>query len=207
MDAEAVGQGHRHFAAVFMGDAGAFADRVLGKRRVPEIAFEIGDSRVGNHGGLDIARSELDAGAEIGVHRALAVFGHEDHRARGRRMRIERLRFEMHALCTDVVGKDLSELVVGDLAEIGGPAAEAGDTRRRIAGAAAGGFKRRPHARIEQLCPLRIDQVHRTLDDAVVDKKRIVAAGDDIHDRIADREHVEFRHSEPPGMFVSAGVR
>ena len=122
-------------------------------------------------------------------------------------MRVERPGLEMHALGANVVGEDLAELIVGDLAEIGGLAAEARHARRRIAGAAAGSFERRPHARIEKFGSIGIDQVHRALDDAVVDQEIIVAARDDIDDRIADRQHVETRHQKVVPVLVIAGIR
>jgi stage V sporulation protein SpoVS len=74
----------------------------------------------------------------------------------------------MNPLRADVVIEDLAKLVLGHLAEIGRPAAKAGNARRRVAGAAARGFDRRSHARIQKLGPVRVDQVHRALDDGVV---------------------------------------
>ena len=61
-------------------------DGFLGARRIPQVAFEIRYLRVRHHIGLDVLGSELDTGAEIGVHRALAIGRDEDHRPRrGRR--------------------------------------------------------------------------------------------------------------------------
>ena len=74
-------------------------------------------------------------------------------------------------------------------------AAEAGDARRRVAGAAARSLDRRPHAAVEQGGSLGVDEVHRALDDAVLDEERIVAFGDDVDDRIADAQHVVLAHS------------
>ncbi|KMS94598.1 hypothetical protein BVRB_019780, partial [Beta vulgaris subsp. vulgaris] len=163
-----VGQGHRHFPTVRTGNFRTFADGILGKWRVPEVTLEIRDLGIGNHLRLDIVRPKFDAGAEIGVHRALAVFGDEDHRACGRRYR--------------------------------SLAPKAGNAGGRIAGAAARGFEGWPHAGIEKLGAVRINQVHGTLDDAVVNQKSVVATRDNVHDGIANRQNVECRHQEPPGM-------
>ena len=194
VDAERIRQRHRHFAPGGMRQLRRLPDRFLGARRVPQIALEIGDRGARSLVGLDVFRAELDAGAEIGVHRALAVRRDEDHRARRRRLALERPGVEGDALGMDVVGVDFAERIVRHLAEEGGATAEAGDTRRRVAGAAAGGLDRRAHAAVEQLGAPGVDQVHGALDDAVRLEKRFVALGDDVDNRIADAKHVIFRH-------------
>ncbi|MCY1244070.1 hypothetical protein D9M72_571230 [compost metagenome] len=102
--------------------------------------------------------------------------------------------------------EDLAELVARGLAEVGGATAKAGDTGCRIAGAAAGRFDGRAHARVQQPGSFGIDEVHGALYDAVFIEKGIVAARDDINDGIADRQHVVFCH-EPRPVSVMAGVR
>jgi hypothetical protein len=93
----------------------------------------------------------------------------------------------MNALRADIVAEDLAQLIVGDLAEIGRTAAETGDAGGGVAGAAARG--------LEQFRALGVDQVHRPLDDGIVDEKGLVAAGDDIDNRIADAQDVKLAHS------------
>ncbi len=106
------------------------------------------------------------------------------------------------------MGVDFAERIVGHLAEEGGAAAEAGDARRRVAGAAAGGLDRRAHAAVEQLGAPGVDQVHRPLDDAVGLEERLVALGDDVDNGIADAKHVIVRHQclrQQPPAFCHAG--
>ena len=179
----------------------ALEDRFLGARRVPEIAFEIGDLGGGNHLRLHILRAKLDAGAEIGVHRALAIGRDEDHRAGGGRKGVLRLRCVMHALGANVVGEDAAQLILGHLAEIGRLATEACDACRRVARAAAGSFDGRSHARIEQFGALGVDEVHRCLGYIVVDEKVFFAPRDDINDRIANRQDVIRGHCQALSMF------
>ncbi|KNA03684.1 hypothetical protein SOVF_206750 [Spinacia oleracea] len=197
-DAETVGQRHGNFAAIFMRNAGAFANGVLGARRIPQVTFEIGDLGLRHDVVFDVFRAKIDASAKIGVHRTLAVFGDEDHRTGGRRKRAFRLRFEIDALRADIVLEDFSELVFGDLAEIGGLAAEIRNARGRVAGTSARGFESRPHQRIKQLGPFRIDEVHRAFGNGIVVEKAIIAARDDVDDGIADSQYVEFRHRPYP---------
>ncbi|MNX91055.1 hypothetical protein D3C86_1231230 [compost metagenome] len=181
-----------------MGNAGAFADGVLGARRVPQVTLEVGDFRIRHHILFHIFRTEIDAGTEIGVHRSLAVFGHEDHGAGGRREGAFRFRFEIDTLGADIVLEDFSELVFRHLAEIGGLTAEIRHACRRVASAAAGGFKSRPHKRIKQFGAFRVDEVHRTFGNGIVVEKAIIAAGDNVDDGIADSQYVEFRHRPYP---------
>ncbi len=94
-------------------------------------------------------------------------------------------------------GEDIAQLVPGDLAEIGGLAAEIGHTRRRISGAAAGGFECRSHLPVQKLRALRIDEVHRALHDIVFFDEAFRAGGNDIDNRIADRQHVKRGHGTP----------
>ncbi len=177
-----------------MGDAGAIADRILGARRIPEIALEIGDLRLGNDLRLDVFRAKLDACTEIGIHGTLTIFGDEDHRAGGGRKGAARLGLEMDALSADIVLEDLAELIFGHLAEIGCRCAKVGNARCRIACTSARRFQCRTHERVEQFRALRIDQVHRALGNGVIDEETVIAARNNIHDGVANGQYVEFCH-------------
>ena len=61
--------------------------------------------------GIDVLRAELHAGAEIGLHGALRIGGHEDETARGGRPGCRGRCGEMHAEALDVVAEDPAELV------------------------------------------------------------------------------------------------
>ena len=62
-----------------------------------------------------------------------------------------------------VVAEDAAELVVADLADEGGLAAQAGDADGGVGGRAAGDLDRRAHGRVELLGPLGVDQGHGAL--------------------------------------------
>jgi len=194
IDAEAVRQGHRNFAAGLVRMLGGQPYRLLSAWRVPEIALEIGHLCACRLVGFHVLRSKLDAGAEIGVHRAFAIRRHEDHRTRRWRLAFQRLGIESDALGSDVVGIDAAKLVVGDLAEECRAATKACDAGSRVARATARGLGRRAHAAVEQIGPLRIDQVHRTLDDAVPGQERVVALRYDVDDGVADAKNVVLAH-------------
>ncbi len=103
VDAERIRQRHGETALVPVGNSGGKADGVLGARRVPQIALEIGDAGRRDDVGVDILGAEFDAGAEIGVHRTLAVRGDEDHRARRRRRAGQRPGRKIDADGADIV--------------------------------------------------------------------------------------------------------
>ncbi len=113
----------------------------------------------------------------------------------------------MNALGADVVGEDFAELIFCDIAEIGSLAAEVRHARRRVAGAAAGSFERRSHARIQEFGALGIDEVHRRLGDLVINEELVVAPGNDIHDGVADCQNIESCHEMGSPEFVISGVR
>src|SRR5690606_3068795 len=81
------------------------------------------------------------------------------------------------------------------LAEKGDAATEPGNAGRGIGGAAAGGLDRRAHALVEQLGALAVDEAHRPARDAVCDQEVIIAARDDVDDRVADAQHIRYGHT------------
>ena len=68
---------------------------------------------------------QLVAGAGAGVHRPLGVGRDQDQAAAGRRAAGQRRGFEPHPEREHVVGEDVAQLVVGDLADEAGAAAQA----------------------------------------------------------------------------------
>src|SRR3546814_7010283 len=64
-DAERVREAERHLAAALMRDACRLQERLLGLRRIPEIALEIDHLGVGDHCRPDVVRRQVDAGSEV----------------------------------------------------------------------------------------------------------------------------------------------
>ena len=85
VDAERVRQRDRDQPAGGMRRIEGLQHRLLGLRRVPQIAFDVGDLRGAHDARCRCRRAEAGAGAEIGVHGALRVGRHQDQAARGRR--------------------------------------------------------------------------------------------------------------------------
>ena len=103
----------------------------------------------------------------------------------------------------DVVREHRAELVLRDLADEAGLAAERGDAGHRVGHRSAGDLHGRPHGLIELGDRLGIDQLHGAFAAAVLRQERVVAAGDDIDDRIADADDVVMLHGwlpRPPWM-------
>src|SRR3546814_10750659 len=63
-DAERVREAERHLAAALMRDACRLQERLLGLRRIPEIALEIDHLGVGDHCRPDLVRRQVDARSE-----------------------------------------------------------------------------------------------------------------------------------------------
>ncbi len=147
----------------------------------------------------DVSGGELVAGAEIGVHRALAARRDEDHRARRGGSVVQPAHIVMDADVAHVGIEDVAERIRRDLADKGRPPPEARNARRGIGRRAAwnlplvGG-----HALVEVGRPLRIDQMHDAFGEALAGEEARLDRRDDVDDRIADGEHVELCVSHRP---------
>ena len=208
VDAEAVGQRERDLAPGAVGGRGGLAEGFLGAGRVPQIAFQVGDLRVGDQRLVDVLRTQLHAGAEVGVHGALGVRRHQDQAARRRGAAMAGRRLEMHAGGADVVAEDLAELVAVDLADVGPPAAQRRDAGHGVAGGTARHLDARTHAAVQLLGAGGVDQRHRPLLDPVGREKGVVGMGDHVDDGVADAGDVEFGrgHGRSLEMLGKCGV-
>jgi hypothetical protein len=141
---------------------------------------------------VEIVGREQAGDAEVGVHRALGVRRDDDDAPTRRRGGVRRSGPEGHADGVEIVPEDGAQLVVGDLAEVRGAAAEAGEAAHRVG--------RRPTAHLDggSERPVQVhgavgvDQLHRPLDEPVVGEERVVGVGDDIDQGIADADHIEL---------------
>ena len=97
---------------------------------------------------------------------------------------------ELDADREHVVAEHLAELVVVDLADVGGAAAEAGDTAHRVGGRAAAHLHRRAERLVQLDRAIGVDQVHPALDEAVLDQERVGRVGDHVDECVADPDHV-----------------
>ena len=79
--AERVGEGERDLAPGGAGGVGELHHCRLGRGRVPQIAFQIGDGRLGRGGFVDVRRLDLGSGAQHGEHAALGIGRHENQAA------------------------------------------------------------------------------------------------------------------------------
>ncbi|MCY1251567.1 hypothetical protein D9M72_653440 [compost metagenome] len=77
------------------------------------------------------------AGAEIGVHGALAILGKEDHRAGGEGAVLEAGGGIVDTDRVEIAFEHVAQRVIGHLADESRAAAQGGDARRRVGGAAA----------------------------------------------------------------------
>ena len=132
-------------------------------------------------------------GAEEGVHRPVAVGRHQDHRSGGRRADVGGGRSELDPRRAQVVTVESAELVGRDLADEGRAAAERGDARGGIAGAAAADLVRRAHVRIEPLGLVGVDQPHGALGQPLARQEIVAGFCDHVDDGVADAQDIEAR--------------
>ena len=168
-----------------MGDGGSLQVGLLRRRRIPEIALQVGDLRRGHFLLLHQLGRKIDAGAEEGVHRALRIGCHEDQRARRRRAFEGGGRIE--------IDPGTAELIIAHQADEGRRPAKLGDADQSVGRRAAGDLARRAHHGIEAFSPVAVDQRHDPLLQALAFKEGVVCAGEDIDDGIADAENVVAR--------------
>ena len=164
---------------------------VLGLRRIPQIALEIDEGGILDRRLVDIGRGEILAGAEIGIHRPLAIRRHEDEAAgRGGAFGCGRgIEFDAHR--ANVVGEDLAQAVALDLADEGRLGAERGRADDRIGRRSAGSDRRRIHQPHRGFPPAARRSASSPPCAGVALQKIFVGLGDDVDDRIAEAEHVE----------------
>src|SRR6185312_2054231 len=139
IDAEGVRQRQRHLARSLVRDRRRLDEGLLRLRRVPKIAFEVGDGGRGDRRFVDVGRLEVLRRAEKGVHGALAVRRHHDVAARGRRTAATGGSIEGDAGGPNIVDENAAKLVVADFADEGRAGAETGDADDGVGGRAAGG--------------------------------------------------------------------
>ena len=148
------------------------------------------------------ARHQFLRGAEIGVHGALAVRRHQDVGAAGGRTAGRGPGFERDAGGADVVGIEPADLVVPDLADIGGACAEIGDADDGVGRRAAGHFGRRAHVAVDRRGARLVDQRHAALGHAVAAEEGLVGLHQHVENRIADPENVVFCVSHLTALFT-----
>ena len=151
-----------------MRDGRGLHEGLLGVLRVPEIAFEIDERWTPRSAAASIsAGRQLLRRAEIGVHGALAVRRHQDVGAAGRGTVGRGPGLERDAGGADVVGVETADLVVPDLADIGGAGAEIGEADDGVGRRAAGHLGRRAHVAVDRSGARLVDQRHAALGHAV----------------------------------------
>ena len=89
------------------------------------------------------------------------------------------------------MGEHRAQLVVGDLPDEGAAFAKRRHARQRIRRRPARHFDRRAHRGIEPFGLDPVDQPHRPLGQPLGRDQRVVGAGKDIDDRIADGNDIE----------------
>src|SRR5437899_10841596 len=198
VDAEGIRERQRDLPPGRVGEAGGHTKRVLGGRRVEEVALQIEDAPAGDEPRIDVAGAELRRRAETGAHRALRVRRHHDEAAAGGRPARRRRRRVAHAGRAKVVAEDLPQLIVTDLAHIVCAAAERGDPDDRVGGGAARDLDGGAHGVIDLARARLVDEMHGSLDEAVEVEERLALVAEDVHERVADADDVDLVSHVPP---------
>ncbi len=160
------------------------------RRRIPEIAFKIGNPRRGDERGIDIGLGQVLAGAEIGTHRALPVGRDQYEAATARRTVFRRQGGKGHVRGANVVREDRAERIRLQLADEGRAAPELRGADDRIGGRAAGDDRRLTHGAVKPFGRGFVDEPHRAFVQPVRDQEIVVARRDDVDDRVAEADNV-----------------
>ncbi len=192
VDAEHVGQCHGDRAASTMRHGNRLLQRADRGRRVPQIAFQIGDLGGGDPRFIDIGRVQLLAAAQEGAHGALGIGRNHDQALCRRHGTLHGLGSIVDTNGADIVLEHAAQLVVGHPPDKAGFSTERGNSRRGVGRRPAGHFAPGPHFRVKRRCILGRNQPHRALGDAIGFEKAVILRGNHIDNGIAHRQHVEL---------------
>ncbi len=173
-----------------MGDLRGGPERRLGARRIEQVTLEVEHLRALDERAVEIQGAQLDAGAEVGVHRALRVRRHQDEAARGRGTHARRRHAIGDTRGGDVMAEHPAQLVVADQADITRAAAQRGEPRHGVGDRSAGHLHPGPHLGIEPVGFEGVDEARRPLDEAAPGEEGLVRVGDHVDDRVADADDV-----------------
>ena len=193
VDAERVAERQRHQSAVGVGDLRSMTERSLGLVAVEQVALHVQHRAGRDRGVVDVGGVQQRRHAEVGVHRAFGVGGDDDDAAARGRLRVGLTGTELHADGTQVVAEHLAELVVADLADVRGPAAEAGDAAHGVRRRAAAHLDRTAQGPVDVQRAIGVDQRHRPLHQVVLVDEVVVGVGDDVDQSVADADDVVAR--------------
>ena len=189
--AKRVGQGERNLAPGCAGGVRELHHRRLGRGRVPQIAFQIGDGRRGRRRLVDVGRFDLRSGSEHGEHAALGIGRDEDKTATGSGAGRRRWRVEPHARLADIPAEGVTCIVVAHPADITGPGPEGGEARSGVARRTARRLGRGLDLRVKHGCLRLVDQGHDSLIDAVFGQPGIVHMDQHVQHGVADGQDIE----------------
>ena len=132
IDAETVGQTQRDVTSCIVSGPCSMPKCPLGVVSIEEIPLHVENLAGGHQLDIDVVRFHERRHSEIGVHRPLGI-GSDDDDAAARRHSIQfATRTEMHSHCQHVVAEDVSEIIVSDLANVGGAPSETRNSAHRI---------------------------------------------------------------------------
>ena len=200
IDAERIRQCEGDIALRRVRDLRSLEESFLGARRIPEVAFKINDLSGSNGIRVDVVGMQILSGAEIGVHRALAVGRHQHvTTCRGWAGRCGRRR-KGDTRRADIMGKDAPKLIILDLSNEGRARPQARDPDDRIGRGATGNLHGRAHGVVKLRGPRLIDQLHGAFAHFLLRKEPVVGPRDHINDRIADTENIKSRRGHPKAL-------
>ena len=191
VDAEGIGQSEGDLAP---GSAGG-GDRGFHRRarlgRVPQIALEIEDRRIGHLGRVNVLRLEPLRRAEESIHRPLRIGGDEDQRSRGGANIAARGDQEIDPEAFHVVAVNIAQFVARHLADEARFQPERSQPRGGVARRSAADLAPRPHHAVQPHRLRFVDQPHRPLGQRLLGKKGVVGIGDHVDNGIADAKHIK----------------
>ena len=137
-----------------------------------------------------VGQPEFKAGAEISLHRALAVGGdqHVATRCRGAVFCLRQA--DINAERFHIVIEDSAELIVAHLANVSRGTTEIGEARNRIGHGTARHLGRRSHLVVNFVCSVPVDKRHRARFCANVAEEIRIDMGEHVDNCVADAEEL-----------------
>src|SRR5262249_25523892 len=204
IDAERVGERERHLSARRMRQARRLAERLLGGRWIEEIPLEIHDLPSHDQLLVDIGGRQSNRRAEERAQRPRRSCRHGDQASAGRRSAARQWRVVSHTGRAQIMCEYLAEIVLADLADVVGAAAERRDADHGVRGGPPRHLDTGSHRRVQLTGALLVDQMHGALREPMPVEELVVLVTQDVDHRVSYADHVDLVNERWPSHAPSS---
>ena len=167
-----------------MGSFDGLAHRLLGRRKIEKIPFEIGHLGPREQATVDIAGGEGVGDTEMGGHGALSIIGHH-HQAPPGPGGIGRHdgRLKVHPRRRDVMGEHIAHGVIGHLPNKPRLAPKGSHAGHGVGRRSARDLDARSHRGVDGLRVVECNELHRPLDETKAIERGVIDPADHVDER------------------------